>query len=1736
MINKITPFKRNGLLLCILLFLFSNTTGQVPQFPQVYYNGQGAGGFSLFIHQSASLSSANITSLSSTSKIGVDNIVTSSEPSYGPATWARVCLPSTTGTLKYGYILYGQFYARINETNRYATVTATSLNIRPCSGCTSSNVTIAGSNAMFGQNSIVALTTGTSVNGWYEVYLTTDCSQATGWVSGTFLNINNSISNYYNIGGTVNNNNLVSIWGANVNIGGTVVNSTEGFYQYKLPIGWSGTISCTHSSYNTSTPTSYFHVANSHNYLSNFVLSNACPVPSVPTNLTIISTSPTSVSLSWSQVSGTGITYEVLKNNTSCGFVFGSSGFTTAVTNGTVTGLSPNTPYYFTVIARNVCGASGNSNCVSTTTPDLVQPPIANFTANKSIILINEQVQFFDLSSNATSWNWEFARESPLGNYAVTATSNQPNPAITFNSHGSYRVRLTALNSVGQSTKTEASYIYVKPDPTSPIPAAVAQSIKNHTYYAADPVNSALGYFVFSQSDLGTAGRKTQISVDRIYTSNPNGLNSFGDGWFFEYDKYLVSGEWQTRFYKGDGSYIDFEMYANGKMESRVPSLDDSMTYTINAGLFTYTYYEKNGNKWIFDDNGLLIKKIDLDGNTTQIQRVGFKISKIILPGGRELTFTSGAGGYSSITNSIDTAYYYYNATGLLDSVKIRQSRMWYKYNAANKLEEIISPNDTRIIKNEYTGDKVTKQWDAFNNLTEMQYNVPGSGYTTIINPAGKSKIVKHNASYLITEVKNESGQTKRFVQTPNHRIDSIIDERGNGHKFYTDIQGNVYKTTDPLGNSDTIGFAAFSKPAYIRDKEGNAKTITYSPTLNPATITLPNTGVIQIKQDQFGQDTAVIDPLGYVVKKRYSDIGDLTKVIRTYTSDSLVYDAIGRPIAHINGNGFADSIFYNHYNQPIRVVDQLGYTELFEYDNNGNLIRHTNKRNIVTNLSYDAKDRLVKVEKTGVIIKEYVWDALDYLVRLRDANKNCTIITNDDLGRPIMIADSVLGTLAEYGYDAAGNRIVYKNSLGNQWLSRFDELNRLVAVKNPLGDSTRIVYNKNSQPVEYIDEMGKYIKQSYNSLGLVDKVTDKNLNPVLISHDLKGLPERVQDARGFYRNMTYDEEGRLKTYDEGYGVHRYFYDGASNVTKHIQPNAQVLEWAYNPRNETTSESWNGTVAKSFGYTEDGLLNKALTTAGGNHHRVFNDLGYLIKDSATFGGATLYERDNNGNATKTMLPDGKEIKYNFNSLNTCTQVSDWVNRIVTINRDKEGNPTAYIFPNGLRTDIQRNSAYQITGWVNSRFSPYVNILQSNKPTYSKRGEVVTDTASINFYPTNPSTALVNAASYGAADRRQTYGGLSFTNDANGNVTNITGPGINNTYTYNPDNSTATLSQYGLNLSFGYNALGHRIRKTTLGGDTRYTLGYGFANYPVVLQETNNANAVTATNLFTPDGVLLARDSAGEMGYYQHTLYGNTSLISNALGSVTNIYAYSLFGDYVNQIGTSTQPYTWQGMYGVQKDAKDLYYLWARLYNAQTGSFLSKDPVQGGIAGPRSINPYLYGLNDPVSYGDPTGLYPQNTNTNALNTFLDYSGHILEAALSKLNKINIGSNSIVYLARQSGNIFHGNQYVSITKATQFANELTTLSRGVGGVNLVIGLNNIAKGFVADGYRPGANTILETAGFVGGWAGGIAGAKVGGSIGALFGPVGAIIGAGVGGVIGSTIGEKVLKDFVNKKLKR
>jgi RHS repeat-associated protein len=139
-----------------------------------------------------------------------------------------------------------------------------------------------------------------------------------------------------------------------------------------------------------------------------------------------------------------------------------------------------------------------------------------------------------------------------------------------------------------------------------------------------------------------------------------------------------------------------------------------------------------------------------------------------------------------------------------------------------------------------------------------------------------------------------------------------------------------------------------------------------------------------------------------------------------------------------------------------------------------------------------------------------------------------------------------------------------------------------------------------------------------------------------------------------------------------------------------------------------------------------------------------------------------------------------------------------------------------------------------------------------------------------------------------------------------------------------------------------------------------------SGFDAVAEEYSSGGAITAKRVFGPWpdellGVLTATAS-----YVHRDALGSVTRITDSAGSTSGSSRYFAFGSYREQIGS-------QDRYAfVSRESQlsgSLYYMRARYYDPTTGRFLSADPA--GLSG--AYNLYAYVGNNPVNFGDPSGL-------------------------------------------------------------------------------------------------------------------------------------------------------------------
>ncbi len=180
--------------------------------------------------------------------------------------------------------------------------------------------------------------------------------------------------------------------------------------------------------------------------------------------------------------------------------------------------------------------------------------------------------------------------------------------------------------------------------------------------------------------------------------------------------------------------------------------------------------------------------------------------------------------------------------------------------------------------------------------------------------------------------------------------------------------------------------------------------------------------------------------------------------------------------------------------------------------------------------------------------------------------------------------------------------------------------------------------------------------------------------------------------------------------------------------------------------------------------------------------------------------------------------------------------------------------------------------------------------------------------------------------------------------------------------------------------------GNRVRKIQNGIQTRYVNDVALPLVEV-LMETDGVGNPQA--VYTYGNGLISVNRSGVNAYYHYDGLGSVRQLTDAFGQRMVSYMYDGFGNVRAVSGTADNPYGFTGESQLT-EADNLIFLRARYYDLRTGRFISRDPlllpefpVFKGISGktivwynrlsPDFLNAYIYCINNPIKWVDPSGL-------------------------------------------------------------------------------------------------------------------------------------------------------------------
>jgi len=533
--------------------------------------------------------------------------------------------------------------------------------------------------------------------------------------------------------------------------------------------------------------------------------------------------------------------------------------------------------------------------------------------------------------------------------------------------------------------------------------------------------------------------------------------------------------------------------------------------------------------------------------------------------------------------NVFRTEYtYFYDADGRPTNVEQARRRKddgsfqttSYTYDTRGRVLTTTFPDGVKLV-NEYTGDYVThryfevggsaipqmdqrfeynakgqliKQWDARNNLTQLDYD-NRSRLTTITNPLGEQTLFTY-ADNLLAQI--DAGHT-------------AVDGEGQVTKLIYDTRGRL---TGTQRKNDAGVFEAFE--SYELDSEGRRLSTTDA--INRKT---------KWAYDLLGRIVSVTDPLNKVTQTSYDAPGNLI----------LSTDALGRQTAYE----------YDDLNRRVATVESgvspNPRTE-FTYDAAGNLTSVKDGENQTTSYAYDALSRNTRVTQPLGQYVEYVYDdrdRIDYSVMARGQKIDYAYAAwgpvQEEKQYPTTSAVTPDRTIA-YTYDNDGNLTAVSDSgvqPGPIYSLTYDSLGRAYdeAGAHPPGGSRMINYryDRYGNCKEVTLQDGTAVTQAY-TFNKLNRLASANLAgaSIALSYLANDARQSIALPGGVSRGMTYKANGPIDaitvsgpggslaqftyTYDDvlnvdtltdGDGLHDYGHDGLNRLTSAVRPSGLGL-------------------------------------------------------------------------------------------------------------------------------------------------------------------------------------------------------------------------------------------------------------------------------------------------------------------------------------------------------------------------------------------------------------------------------------------------------------------------------------------------------------------------------------------------------------------------------------------------
>jgi RHS repeat-associated protein len=654
------------------------------------------------------------------------------------------------------------------------------------------------------------------------------------------------------------------------------------------------------------------------------------------------------------------------------------------------------------------------------------------------------------------------------------------------------------------------------------------------------------------------------------------------------------------------------------------------------------------------------------------------------------------------------------------------------------------------------------------------------------------------------------------------------------------------------------------------------------------------------------------------------------------------------------------------------------------------------------------------------------VWDGNNRSFSSTSPEGRSVVADVNEQRRPLSTQTSGFAPI-RYAYDDHG-RLVERTQGARTWRFAYDDAGKLASVTNPLNQVESYSYDLVGRVKKQTLPDGQAIDYAYDANGNLTSITPSGRQGSTFSYDAVDQPLTLTqpDAGDGLTQTSYswDKDGDLTgiTRPDGSTID-YGYDSAGRLATISWPNGPTT-YSYDAASSRVT-SISGPSGTSLGFTYDGSLPLSETLSGPVSGRIDWDYDSLFRLSSTSvnGSRISYEYDNDGLLTKAgalsldLSPDNGLIEsLQLGDTSTAYEYTGYGERskASTAFSSQSLLDLTYSYDDLGRISTKTDTTQDGTNDFAYRYDV------SGRLVEVKRGGQVVESytydANGNRTSATRSDGVVLNATYDAQDRLKSFGSHTYDYSKNGDLTSATDSATRETTSFQFD-ALGDLKQVttpdGKQIAYLTDPLDRRIGKKVDGQLVQGFL-YGDDLGPEV--ELGSVGSVKArfvygTSTATPD--YMVKDTKTYRIVSDER--GSPRLVVNSeTGEIAEELDYDSYGRITRDTNPGFQPFGFAG--GLYDSDTGLTHFGARDYDAETGRFISQDPLDfsGG-----DTNLYAYAWGDPVNVVDPEGLLGWSTVSgvwDAVNTPVDLATGAINWVGDETGLTSAANRAAAYYAR------------------------------------------------------------------------------------------------------------------------